>query len=152
MRPPPKGLAAHAAGPSSAGDAAWKGGASGLSATADLPLSTGWIRVSGSFRGRYVGAKWERAVSRCERLIRRARLAGHGRRRARSATRLFPFGVAFAAYPPLPAVLDGYEWGGRTLSAGVICRRTRNRHGPGESDCLIKTKHCESPTEGYYAM
>ena len=65
--------------------------------------------MSGSFRGRYVVAKWEVAVSRCERSIRRARLAGHGP--------VEP--AAFAAYPPLPAVLDGYEWSGRFLSASV---------------------------------
>ena len=39
----------------------------------------------------------------------------------------------------------------RTLSA-CDHRRTRNRHGPGESDCLIKTKHRDSPCEGSYAM
>ena len=42
-------------------------------------------------------------------------------------------------------------WRVRTLSA-CDHQRTRNRHGLGESDCLIKTKHRESPDAGYYAM
>lgn len=29
-----------------------------------------------------------------------------------------------------------------TVSAGIE-RPTQNWHGPGESDCLIKTKHCD---------
>lgn len=34
---------------------------------------------------------------------------------------------------------------GEVPSSAVIQRSAQNWHGPGESDCLIKTKHCDGP-------
>ncbi|KAG8319360.1 hypothetical protein J6590_093412, partial [Homalodisca vitripennis] len=34
---------------------------------------------------------------------------------------------------------------GPPVSAVAVQRSTQNWHGPGESDCLIKTKHCDVP-------
>jgi hypothetical protein len=34
----------------------------------------------------------------------------------------------------------------RMSSSAAIQRSAQNRHGPGESDCLIKTKHCDGPS------
>ena len=50
------------------------------------------------------------------------------------------------ALPTLPwnslAARAGLTLG--SSSAGIQ-RPTQNWHGPGESDCLIKTKHCDGP-------
>ena len=68
-----------------------------------------------------------------------------------------PFGVSVGTWAMLrsrsvlPLGVLSVGGRGRTLSA-CDHRRTRNRHGPGESDCLIKTKHRESPVAGFYAM
>lgn len=36
--------------------------------------------------------------------------------------------------------------GVRVFSSAAIKRSAQNWHGPGESDCLIKTKHCDGPS------
>lgn len=36
--------------------------------------------------------------------------------------------------------------GVREFSSAAIKRSAQNWHGPGESDCLIKTKHCDGPS------
>ena len=44
------------------------------------------------------------------------------------------------------------EGGPVYASSAAIQRSTQNWHGPGESDCLIKTKHCDRPPTGVDAM
>ena len=61
---------------------------------------------------------------------------GETSRLARSTARSSPadlLGIAAAA---------GFAALRLTVSAGIE-RPTQNWHGPGESDCLIKTKHCD---------
>ena len=52
-------------------------------------------------------------------LIQGARSAGHGPDRASRSNRLLPFLLAFAAYPCLFVVFEGYEWGGKTLQTNI---------------------------------
>ena len=61
---------------------------------------------------------------------------GETSRLARSTARSSPadlLGIAAAV---------GFAARRLTVSAGIE-RPTQNWHGPGESDCLIKTKHCD---------
>ena len=77
--------------------------------------------------------------------------AGDGER-----TRAFVGYKSAAAGPLLYAVSRVTRSARRALRRQSLSacdhRRTRNRHGHGESDCLIKTKHRDSPGEGSYAM